>query len=83
MFLVATQATMVQENGSLENSPPLPNVTTPSQPSSLQFDSDDLDKLPPLPPGSPPPISGISDVPLRNYTFFINILLLFFLSFFF
>lgn len=57
---------MVQENGSLENSPPIPNGPTSSVPPPLQFDSDDLDKLPPLPPGSPPPISKICDVPLRK-----------------
>jgi len=45
------------------NSPPLPNEPAPSLP---QFDNDDLDKLPPLPPGSPPPVSGICDVPLRT-----------------
>lgn len=61
-----------QENGSLGNSPPLPNGPAPLQPPPPQFDSDDLDKLPPLPPGSPPPVPGICDVPLRNLNFLIT-----------
>lgn len=60
-------STAVENNISSENAPPLPNEPAPSQPPPPQFDSDDLDKLPPLPPGSPPPVTGICDVPLRKY----------------
>lgn len=60
-------STEAQKNILTGNSPPLPNDPAPSQPPPPQFDADDLDKLPPLPPGSPPPVSGICDVPLRKY----------------
>lgn len=67
LFCVVLDSTSaVQGNGLSGNSPPLPNGPAPSQPPPPQFDSEDLDKLPPLPPGSPPPVPGICDVPLRE-----------------
>lgn len=66
--------TNVQGNScSSGNSPPLPNEPAPSQTSPPQFDNDDLDKLPPLPPGSPPPVSGVCDVPLPPKQNFISL----------
>lgn len=59
--------TVAQKNGLSGNSPPLPSGPAPIQPPPPQFDSNDIDKLPPLPPGSPPPVSGVCDVPLRKY----------------
>lgn len=68
---------------SQENSPPLPNGPAPSQPPPPQFDSDDLDKLPPLPPGSPPPVPGICDVPLRKFEFNLLLFFIYTLQFYF